>query len=304
MSRHTTFGIGGPARYFLEVQSPVELVEAVRIATEGEFLYAVIGEGSNLLISDEGFGGLIVRMRIAHLRASGTHLIGGAGLRLRDLSNVAEEHELTGLEWAAGVPGTVGGAIRGNAGCFGHEIKDSLVNVSCFDGEDTRELGTRACAFGYRESVFKRNPHWIVLEAELRLERGDRADITRQTAAYLDLRNQQLPLECSSAGSIFKKYEIGPGENLCPELVEILRAEHPEFLREGYIPAGWLVEKVGLKGQTVGNAQISEKHGNFILNLGGATARQVAASIATIKEKVRTRFGIGLEEEIGYLGFD
>lgn len=303
LSRYTTFRIGGPAKYFLEVQSPGELIEAVEIARAGGVPCVVIGEGSNLLVSDDGFPGLIVRMTIAHLCVSEDRMTAGAGSKLRALSRAAEAHGLTGLEWAAGVPGTLGGAIRGNAGCFGHEIKDCLARVSYFDGEGANELGADECAFGYRESMFKRNPGWIVLEAELRLERGDRDGIAEKTSAYLALRNRRLPLERPSAGSVFKKYEIGPGEVLSSELVGILRDEHPEFLREGYIPAGWLVENVGLKGTVMGGAQISEKHGNFIVNLGGATAHQVSMLISMIKGKVHRRFGIRLQEEIGYLGF-
>ena len=304
LCRHTTFKIGGPARYFLEIESIDELIRAIGMARSEGLDYAVIGGGSNILVSDRGFDGLVVEMAISHCRCSGSNMAVGAGLSLKDLSEAAGKNGLVGLEWAAGVPGTLGGAIWGNAGCFGHEIKHSVVRVRYFDAEEVRELNNAECRFGYRESMFKKRPHWIILEAELKLAKGDRKEIERKTRECLDLRDEKLPLEYPSAGSMFKKYEIKPNETLPSRLVEDLKEDHPDFLQEGYIPAGWLIERVGLKGKTAGDAQISEKHSNFVINLGGATADQVMTLITVVKKEVRRKLGMQLREEVVYLGFD
>lgn len=324
MASHTTFKIGGPAKYFLEVESSEELVEAVKIAKSENLEYALIGGGSNLLVSDSGFKGLVIKMKNDKCQVINDKLVAGAGSSLKRLLNLAGENELSGLEWVAGVPGTVGGAVVMNAGCFGGEMKDVVVKVKYLDshacGSDNgdtqilsnkdpnnsnnwiKELSNKQCQFSYRESVFQKHPEWIVLEAELKLEKGKKEEIKNKTQEYLARRSKNIPSE-PSAGSIFKKHEIKPEEKLQDRLVKTLEKEHPEFLQGNYIPAGWLIEEAGLKGRVIGKARVSLKHANFIINLGGATAENVMILIAIIKEKIRNEFGIQLQEEVQYLGF-
>lgn len=302
MSGHTTFKIGGPAKYFLAVESSEKLVQAIKTAKSENLKYAIIGSGSNLLVSDLGFDGLVIKMLDVRCKISdGRHILAGSGLSLGQLSKTAGDNELMGLEWARGMPGTVGGAIVMNAGCFGWETKDNVAKVKYFDGVGVKELDNIDCQFGYRDSIFQKHPEWIVLEADLKLEKGDKEEIKKKTQEYLNKRNEHLPQE-PSAGSIFKKYKISKDEKLRDELVKIIEKERPEFLQGDYIPSGWLIEQAGLKGKTIGRAQVSEKHANFIVNLGGATAENVIMLIAVIKEKIRNEFGINLQEEVMYLG--
>ncbi|MBU4512927.1 FAD-binding protein [Patescibacteria group bacterium] len=329
MKNHTTFRIGGPAKYFLEAKSGEELVEAVGLAKDDGLDYAVIGKGSNILVSDQGYNGLIIKMsNVGHRKLDDARLLVDAGLDLKKLSQFAMENGLTGVEWAMDVPGTVGGAITMNAGCFGQEMKDYVTKVKYLNSRalDIKKsqnsnisniaqinsnnkfnklikgINNKQCKFGYRESIFKQHPEWIILEAELKLKKGDKKDIKQKIKEQLSQRSQKIPGK-PSAGSIFKKYEILKGEKLNEKLERILQKEHPEFIKNNYIPAGWLIEEAGLKGKIVGGAQISEKHANFIVNLGKATAEQIVILIAIIKQKVRNELGIQLQEEVMYLGF-
>lgn len=320
MRKHTTFMVGGPAKYFLEVRSSKELVEAARLAKKDGLNYVIIGMGSNLLVNDKGFDGLIVKMKnekCKMIRSSKLWRFGRvkveAGMKLKDLSQYALRQNLTGIEWAMGVPGTMGGAIVMNAGCFGNEIKDSVVKVRYFDttengstlkirGTGIKELTNKQCKFGYRNSVFMKHPKWIVLEIELKLKKGSREKIKKNIKECLSHREQSLPFG-PSAGSIFKKYIICKKEKLNKKLERILQKEHPEFLKGKYIPAGWLIEEAGLKGRKIGKAQVSKEHANFIINTGNARAEDIVILIALVKERIRNEFGVQLREEVIYLGF-
>lgn len=326
LKEYTSFKIGGAAKYFLEVMMVEELVSAVKLARKEKLDYVILGGGSNVLMSDKGFGGVVLRMLDVRCEMLDDKTIAaGSGLSLVKLSEFALENSLTGLEWALGIPGTVGGAVVMNAGCFGREMKDVVHRVKYFDSHvrdfgsaspqiasnassnnsniGIKELTRKQCKFGYRESVFKYHPEWIVLEAELKLKKGKQEKIKKEIKELLDRRNEKMPRE-PSAGSVFKKYEIRRGEKLNPQLEKVLKKEHPEFLRGRYIPAGWLIEELGLKGKRIGGAMISEKHANFIVNTGKARAEQVIMLISLIKQKVRNNFGIQLQEEIIYLGFE
>jgi len=304
LAKYTSFRIGGKAEYFLAVKTGEELMEAVGFAKKDGIDYVLLGGGSNVLVNDAGVSGLVIKLSITSYEVSKKNITARAGLTLRELSKLASENSLTGLEWANGVPGTVGGACVMNAGCFGREMKDFLVKVKYFDGKNIKELAKRQCRFGYRESIFKENPEWIVLEAEFKLKKGDKKKIIKQVKDYLDMRNERLPLDYPSAGSVFKKYEIKKAEKLNLYLEKIIKKEHPEFLAGHYIPAGWLIEELDLCGKKIGGAMVSVKHGNFIVNIGKAKAEEVIMLISMIKQKVRNHFGIQLAEEVIYLGFD
>jgi len=307
MKNHTTFKIGGPAKYFLEINSGEELIEVIKLINKDGLNYIIIGNGSNLLVSDAGFDGVVIRILDIECQISSDNKLKvGAGLKLGVLSQFAFNQGLTGLEWAIGVPGTVGGAIVMNAGCFGQEMKDSVVSVDIFSNnpeDGIKELTNEQCGFKYRESIFKEHPEWIILGAELKLDNGEQKKIKNKMNEFLGLRNEKLPLDKPSAGSIFKKYKIFEGEKLNEKLERILQKEHPEFLNGKYIPAGWLISEAGLGGKKIGGALVSEKHTNFIINTQNAKAEDVIILIALIKEKIRNEFGIQLQEEVIYLGF-
>lgn len=276
LARFTTFRIGGPADYFFEANTAAELVEAVKVARELKIPYFILAGGSNLLVSDFGFRGLVIKIRNDNLSVAGTKIVAGAGVKLAELVGLAASQCLTGMEFAAGIPGTVGGAVYGNAGAWRKNIGLRVKRVLILSKDDrVKWISRRSCCFTYRWSEFKENGA-VILEVELSLKKGDKAEISRKMGEYLEKRNKQ-PKE-PSAGSIF----INP---------------KPQ-------PAGWLIQESGLKGKTEGSAQISDKHANFIINRGGAKAAEVIRLIDLAKSAVKKEFGVELKEEICLLGFD
>jgi len=220
-------------------------------------------------------------------------IIAGAGTKLRELVNTSVKRGLTGLEWAVGVPGTLGGAIYGNAGWPGDKKNISAVIKSVEVLDISREpkikkFNKSACRFKYRDSAFKHNKNLIILGAELKLKKGNKIKIKKEITEIIKKRKNKIPIE-PSAGCVFK--------NPSPAQIS------PKFMAGKGFSAGELIEKCGLKGKKIGNAQISEKHANFIVNLGGAKAKDVVKLIKIIKQRVKNKFGLKLEEEIRYLGF-
>jgi len=287
LANYTTFKIGGPASYFYQAKTVKDLVKAIRLAKKKRLSFFVLGQGSNILISDKGFDGLIIKIEINKLIINNNRIITGAGVLLNDLVNKSIKKGLTGLEWAIGIPGTIGGAVRGNAGAFNHSISDIVKKVKTLKSSklEFKVYNPKSIKFGYRDSIFKKNNE-IILEIELELKKGDKKMSQELTKKYLSHRSQRQP-KLSSAGCVFKNPTPGqaqPGENLSIK------------------SAGWLIEQCGLKGKRIGNAEISEKHANFIVNLGNAKAKDVKRLINLCKEKVKERFGMQLEEEIEYLG--
>jgi UDP-N-acetylmuramate dehydrogenase len=278
MSRHTTFGIGGQAAYFASADSEADLVSLVLWARQHGQPYRVIGAGANLLVSDAGVQALIIENRVAHvtLHSREACIRTGSGSLIADVAQYVAKRGWAGLEWAVGVPGTVGGALVGNAGAFGGNIGGLVRSVTVLDAlGQVRALSPAECGFVYRSSRFKTAQDQVILGAELGLEPADPAALEVRVADYTVRRAASQPKE-PSAGSVFKR-----------------TAEHP---------AGWLIEQVGLKGARVGGAQISPRHGNFIVNLGGATAGDVAELIELARGKVRERFATDLELEIEWIG--
>jgi len=279
MALHTTLGIGGPAEYYAVVHTQEQLIALVRWARKEGLPYRVIGSGTNLLVADEGVSGLVVENRISHccLRPDTGLVLVGSGVILSDLALYTARHGWAGLEWAIGIPGTVGGAIVGNAGAFGGYVGDVVQEVTILDGQgQVRTLSGAECAFVYRGSRFKgaRREQEVILSAALALRRASLAELEARLQEYTDRRARTQPAE-PSAGSVFKRT--------------------PQY------PAGWLIEQVGLKGARIGGAQISPQHANFIINLGNATAADVRALVDLTRKRVRERFGIELELEIELL---
>lgn len=306
MSRHTNYRIGGPADHYLEVRDADEAEAALAAFVGAGIPYFILGGGSNLLVSDEGYRGAIVRMAMREVKVEGTRVIADAGAPTGLLSRTAADAGLSGLEWAIGIPGTVGGAVRGNAGSFGGEMKDSIESVEVIvvgDGSVSRETWPKAkCGFSYRTSEMKRmSPAPVILSATFALVPGDKAGIKARMDEVMTKRKAHQPLSLSSAGCVFTNVDLKGDEDLSRLLAD---TDVPkEFIERKRIPSGWLIQEAGLKGAKVGDARISEEHGNFCVNMGSATADEVAQLVSLVKTRIRDRYGLELKEEIQYLGF-
>ena len=297
LSKYTSFKIGGAAKYFCVVENSDEIKEALEFAEKNKLNIFILGGGSNLLISDEGFDGLVVQIMNYELRIKNNKILVGSGLPLAKLVSESVKNSLTGLEWAAGIPGTVGGAIVNNAGAFGKCMGDIVESVEILE---TGKLNSKECRFSYRSSVFKEEKKYIILNAVLKLEKGNEAESRKMILEILKSRKEKQPLEYPSVGSVFKNSVVDDNH-----LVK-LKKEFPELskiVKNNTIPAGWLIEELGFKGKKIGGAMISEKHCNFIMNTGNAKAEDVVILTSLIKQKVRNNFGIQLKEEIEYIGF-
>ena len=306
MSRHTNYRIGGPADFFVEVRTADEVLQVMTVLVKASEPYFILGGGSNLLVSDAGYRGAVVQLALRGISIEGGQVRAEAGAPTGLLAKSSVEAGLTGLEWAIGIPGTVGGAVRGNAGSFGSEIKDTIESVEVLvitDGKVSRETWPAAkCEFGYRDSLLKRlDPAPIVLAATFALEPGDKEKSKARMAEIMAKRKAHQPLSLSSAGCVFKNIDLKGDEDLSKLKRD---ADIPEqFLAKKRIPSGWLIEQAGLKGAAVGQAKISDEHGNFCVNIGSATASDVVALVSLVKTKIRDAYGLELEEEIQYLGF-
>lgn len=280
MSKHTSFRIGGPADLFVQPANEEELWNALHLARQEKVPFFIVGNGSNLLVSDEGFRGMILHTggMLKDISVEGDVIYAQAGALLSTVAKTALEHGLAGMEFAAGIPGTLGGAVCMNAGAYGGEMKDILLDAEVLTQEGERlVLPVEELNLSYRHSViFEKN--YVVLAAHIRLSRGDTAEIKNRMNELAGARRDKQPLEYPSAGSTFKR-------------------------PEGYF-AGKLIQDAGLKGYTVAGAQVSEKHSGFVINRGGATAEEVRFLIRQVQQKVRSQFGVELEPEVRMLGFD
>jgi len=278
MSRHTSFKVGGPARFFVNVESTAELVLVIALCKHEDMPYAIIGRGSNLLVSDEGFDGVVIHIGDALSRSfiDDTTITAAAGISLGSLAMKAYESGLTGLEFAAGIPGSLGGAVIMNAGAYGGEMKDVITSVTVVGPEGKPfEIPAEEMDFGYRSSRAAKE-QLIVLSAKLQLAHGNKEEIKARMDELAAKRREKQPLEFPSAGSTFKR----PEGNY----------------------AGALIEAAGLKGYSIGGAQVSEKHAGFVINKGGATAADIYSLCNYVREKVRESSGISLELEVKTLG--
>ncbi|HWE51647.1 MAG TPA: UDP-N-acetylmuramate dehydrogenase [Bryobacteraceae bacterium] len=296
LAAYTRFGIGGPADILVETSDPEAFIEARKIAAGSGLASVVIGGGTNLIVADEGFRGVVLKLTNRSVRASGTSVNVDSGLSLQELVDFTVGLGLKGLETMTGIPGFVGAAIYGNAGAYGHSIMERISSVRFFDGEGVREIGNAGCEFRYRESVFKRNKDWIIFSAELSMERGEAGSLHEIADKILTTRNKKYPPTMKCAGSIFKNY-------LLAELPAAVAAELPaNVIIEGKVPSAWFLEQVGAKGMRCGDIQVAAYHANLIYNDGAGTARDLVAVIGELKRRVTGRWGIPLEEEVQYVG--
>ncbi len=284
LAEFNSFKTGGAAKYFISTQAVDDIVQAVKAARKLKLPCFFLGGGSNILVSDQGYDGLIIRVDIQGLELAGdAEIVCGAGEELSALVDFAAENALTGLEFAAGIWGTVGGAVYGNAGAFGSNIGSIVTEVVLVDrGGGVKTVSPEYCRFGYRDSYLKTSGEAIV-SIYFKLEKGDVGRIRQRIDEILALRREKHPVEGRSAGCFFKN---------------IPDAKQPH----GEIPAGRLLEEVGAKQMAVGGARVFENHANIIVNTGSATSKDILALAEILKKRVYEKFGIMLEEEVVQLG--
>jgi UDP-N-acetylmuramate dehydrogenase len=299
----STYKIGGAAEYFIAAKEKRDLEEAFAFAKEHNLNVTVLGGGSNILISDEGVKGLVIKLEHLGLDLHDNIVRCGSGVEVKTVAELALENSLSGIEWSIGIPGSMGGAIRGNAGAHGGSFDTVVESVIVFEADSFvwAELKPNDCHFAYRHSLFKEKPNWIVWEILLRLEATeDKSAMEKKMEEYREYRKTSQPKE-PSAGCIFKNFFASDIEAVNKEL--FARAEADKKIRGGKIGAGYLIEQVNLKGTISGGAQISKQHANFLVNKNNAKAADVLALIKLIKERVKEEFGVDMEEEVQYLGF-
>ncbi len=298
LADETTFKVGGPAEFFISVDCRHELTDAIIQAEKMEVPVTIIGGGSNVIIPSEGINGLVVKLRGGNINFLGKNLLRvGAGVSLPRLSRFAFEESFRGLEWAMGVPGTLGGAIYGNAGAFGDSISDVVEEVEVLKSRKREVISADEIDFSYRSSTFKKEG-LTILSASLRLKNGDKKEIKRKTDQYLSYRNENHPMEASCAGSVFKNPETTVTDDKILE--EYPQLEH--FNEKGVLSAGFLIEKAEMKGFSVGAAKVSEKHANFIINKDNeARSEDVKSLISKIQKRVEEKFGVILKREVRFL---
>lgn len=302
LKNYSTFKIGGPAKYFVEVETLKDLKEALEWAGENKEKFMILGGGSNILFSDKGFDGLVIRLRNKKIELLKNGKIAcQAGVALSGLINFATENSLTGLEWAAGIPGTVGGAIRGNAGAFGSEMKDTASEIIYFNLENLKkeQCNNQECQFDYRQSVFKEFDNKIIWQIVFELKTGEKKEIEKKVKEIIEKRQEKQPClaEAGSAGSIFKNPVVDEGT------IKLFEKEKGVRCHGKQVPAGWLIDMCEMRGFQLGDIQVSDKQANFIINKGEGQAETVIILISMLKQKVRNTFGIQLEEEVEIVGY-
>lgn len=279
LAPYTTFNIGGPARYLVEANSIAIIQEAVMWAKNNGLTFFILGGGSNLLVDDKGFDGLVIRLIEGEIILKPSGFWAFAGVRLATLHQFCLKQGLSGLEWSFGIPGTLGGAIFGNAGAFDQNMAQAIISVEVYNTntQEMQQKGPTDCFLAYRRSIFQDQRDWIIVGAELKLNSKDSHLIRGDMEMFMNRRKERQPLTMRSAGSVFKN---PPGD----------------------LSAGMMIESCGLKGLTVGGAQISLQHANFIINNGPARASDVKSLISQAKSAVQKKYNVVIEEEIQYLG--
>jgi UDP-N-acetylmuramate dehydrogenase len=297
LSKYTRFGIGGPADFFIETADPVSFAKALAIVRASGLDSVVIGGGTNLIVADEGFRGVCLKLTSDRISADAKQVDVECGATLQTLVDFTVDRGLKGLETMTGIPGSVGAAVYGNAGAYGHSIQERVRRVHFLDGESVRQFNNAECHFHYRESIFKSNKQWIILSATLEMETGDPAALRETADRILTTRNRKYPPTMRCAGSIFKNFLL---KDLPPAVVAGIPAT---VIIEGKVPSAWFLEQVGAKGMKQGGIEVADYHANLIYNAGGGTARDLILIVNELKNRVRERWGIPLEEEVQYVGF-
>ena len=279
MKKHTTMKVGGPCDCMVEPSSIEEIQKVLEYVKENNIKYYIIGNGSNLLVKDEGVHALIIKIanKFSGFEVNGEYIKAYSGCSVPKLSQIAKENSLSGLEFACGIPGSVGGGIRMNAGAYGSEMVNVVEKVGFLDENgNLKEIDGKDAHFTYRHSMFVDNPQYVVVYAIYKLVKGNKEEISKIMEENMNSRKQKQPIEYPNFGSVFKR-------------------------PEGYF-VGKLVDDCGLKGYKIGGAQVSTKHSGFMINTGDATCKDVLDLIEYVKEKVYEKFNVKLQEEVVILG--
>lgn len=293
LSKYTTFQIGGNADYFCRVSGQEELIEALNWAKEQGVRVRIIGGGSNLLVSDNGYRGLVILNRVGEYELKDTRLTAGSGANLSVIARKMVEMSLSGLDFATGIPGTIGGAVAGNAGAYGKDISEVFVSAEVWQDGNIFELTRDDLHFSYRNSLLKNDENKVILNITLDLHRGDKEKMLSKQAG--DAVKRRLDYTGANAGSYFTNINES---DLSPDQ----RKNLEQFIVHSKLAVGKMVEELGLKGLKVGGAMVSQNHGNVILNIGGATAKDVIELERTIRDRVLAAYGILLRPEVIKIG--
>lgn len=310
LAPYTTFKIGGVARYFSEADTSEEIKELcswARSSVGGRVF--VLGGGSNVLISDEGFDGLVIKIKGSKLQIANGRIESEAGVSLGKIAAEAANAGLSGLEWSVGIPGTIGGAVCDNTGAFAREMSEVVESAEVLSLEDLsiKKIDKTECGFNYRDSIFKKTGKFVILSAVLKLAESNTAEVRERMKNYAVERASSFSgagQKC--AGCFFKNIEWGnlARENSSKEQILQKFPELDRFSNKPKMSAAFLIESVGLKGEKIGDAMISDKHANFLVNTGNANAKDVRDLSDLVKEKTLKRYGFKLEEEVVLVGFD
>lgn len=316
LAQYTTLKIGGAAKFFCEAKDEKEILKALEFARKKKMPFFVLGGGSNILVSDKGFDGVVIKIKDLRFKIQGSSIECGSGIILSKIVSESIKSELTGLEWAAGIPGAIGGAVRGNAGAFGSSMSEIVESVKVMEIPNIskvrsfpfpairreipqgRTLKLRECQFAYRDSVFKQNPNLIIISAVLKLKKGKKKESEKRVKEIIRQRKEAQPFDFPSSGSFFKNPVV---KN--KKLIEEYEKETGKKANVGVIPAGYLIDVLNLRGKKIGGAMVSQHHGNFLVNTGKATAEDFIILAAIIKTRVRNEYGIQLQEEVQRVGF-
>ncbi|MDX1608030.1 MAG: UDP-N-acetylmuramate dehydrogenase [Candidatus Spechtbacterales bacterium] len=299
LAPYTTYKIGGPARFFAACKSDEDVLEALSWAKKKDIPYFILGGGSNVLVADSGYEGLVISLQNDSYEINDKTLNAGAGVLMSTLVEETTEAAMAGLEWAGGLPGQLGGAIRGNAGAFGGEMKDIIKSVRVITPKGkVKTFKNKKCDFAYRSSIFKQQPGHIILSAQIELKKGDRDALLERVAELVEHRRSRHPLDYGNCGSVFKRKSL---DDIPKEVFE----RYPEIegaIRNGQVATAFFIDQAGLKKKRIGGAEVSERHPNFIVNkTGTAKAEHVMMLASAVKSRVLHQFGVLIEEEIHYL---
>jgi len=297
LARHTRFGIGGPAKLFCDAPDQDCCVAALEAIKDIGLPHVVIGGGTNLVVADAGFDGIVLRFTGASIRRDGNFLRAEAGAVLQDVVDRSIELVLHGMQTMTGIPGYLGGAVYGNAGAYGQSIQERVETVHATNGDHIVTFSNSDCLFQYRESWFKNHKEWLILQTDLRFEEGDPAELQKAADEIRAIRDKKYPPTMKCAGSIFKNLFFA-------NLPLNAQAEVPaKLVREGKVPSAWFLEQAGVMGMRRGDIQVAKYHANLIYNDGAGTAADLVELVKECKQRVADRFAFELEEEVQYVGF-
>ena len=297
LARHTRFALGGPARLLADATTLASLNAALTLLRQSAHPFLLIGGGTNLIVADSGFDGIVLRYRGNRLRHYEGELIIGSGADLETLVDATVADGLAGMECLKRIPGWVGAAIYGNAGAYGQQVSDHLTRVTFHDGLAVRQLPRDECGFRYRSSLFKEHRDWVILEAAFALRPGDAAALAARAEEIRAVRDEKFPPSLRCAGSIFKNFILAT----LPEAAQ--RRVPANMVKGGKVPAAWFLEQVQAKGLTRGGIHVADYHANLIYNDGHGLAKELVDLIDELKQRVAAEFAIALEEEVQYVGF-